>query len=127
VLQTGSVNEDLAGTSAYDIAQRWAQGRDVQLLGWKHAIDRGLDESVLQRSRTTTDKSYPVRLYGYAMCAIGGREGIAVSPQQMNELENGVLPCPVCGEPCGAKLEPSADVKATALLWNGARWHPHRA
>lgn len=125
ILQRGEVAEDLAGTSAYDIAQRWALDQGVVLIGWKHAIDRGVDASVLQRSRTTTDKSYPVRLYGYAVCASGGREGVALTPQQMNDLERGALPCPVCGEQCGATLEPAVEVKATALLWNGTRWHDH--
>lgn len=126
VLQSGDVTEDLAGTSAYDIAQRWALDQGVVPLGWKHAIDRGVNENVLQRSRTTTDKSTPMRLYGYAICGDGGgREGVAVSPRQMNELETGALPCPVCGEACGATLEPAAEVKTSALLWNGTRWHGH--
>ncbi len=126
VLQTGDVDEDLAGTSAYDAAQQWAQSQGVQLLGWKHAIDRGIDELQLQRSRTTTDKSAPVRLYGYALCSDSGeREGVAVTPQEMQDLESGKLPCPVCGDGCGAKLDPSADVKTSALFWNGARWHGH--
>jgi hypothetical protein len=124
VLQSGNVTEDLAGTTAYDIAYEWAVEHDVGLVGWKHAIDRGVNETLL-RSRTTTDKAAPLRLYGYVKCEQGGREAVAVTPQQMHDLEAGVLPCPVCGEGCGAKLQPAAAAKHAALLWNGARWHGH--
>lgn len=124
IVQHGVVTEDLAGTRAYDIAQQWATRAGLALEGWKHAVAG--NESYM-RSRTSTDKSAPLRLYGWANCADGGREGVAVTPQEMQDLESGALACPVCGDGCGAKLEPSAEVTASPLVWNGARWHGQRA
>jgi hypothetical protein len=122
VVQRGAVTDDLAGTRAYEVASQWASRNGLSLDGWKHAVD-GHDS--FMRSRTSTDKSQPVRLYGWANCADGGREAVAVTPQQMLDLESGALACPVCGDGCGAKIEPSADEKAIALVWNGTRWHGH--
>ena len=124
IVQRGVVTEDLAGTRAYEIAQQWAGRNGLALDGWKHAVAG--NESFM-RSRTSTDKSAPVRLYGWAICADGGREGVAVTPQEMQDLESGALACPVCGDGCGATLEPSADVKPGPLMWNGTRWHGQRA
>ena len=124
IVQRGVVTEDLAGTRAYDIAQQWATRNGLALDGWKHAVAG--TESYM-RSRTSTDKSAPLRLYGWANCTDGGREGVAVTPQEMQDLESGALVCPVCGDRCGAKLEPSADVTASPLVWNGTRWHGQRA
>jgi len=126
VLQSGDVHEDLAGTSAYDVAQRWAQDAGVMLVGWKHAIDRGISDSIVSRPRTSTDNAAtPMRLYGWANCTDGGREAVAVTPQQMRALEDGSIPCPVCGEACGVTLEPTTDVEGSAVAWNGVRWHGH--
>ncbi len=124
VVQRGAVIEDIAGTRAYDAAQQWATRNGLSLDGWKHAV---AGHASYMRSRTITDKTEPVRLYGWVNCANGGREGVAVTPQQMQDLESGKLACPVCGEGCGATLEPSAEVKTAALVWNGTRWHGDRA
>ena len=127
VLHCGAVNADSAGTFAYETAQLWASRNNIVLDGWKHAIDGVVDHGVAFRSRTSTDVTMPVRLYGWVNCGQGGREGVVVTPQQLHELEHGVVPCPVCGDTCGATLEPSIEVKAIALSWNGTRWHGQRA
>jgi hypothetical protein len=124
VVQRGAVIDDVAGTRAYDAAQQWATRNGLAPDGWKHAV---AGHESFMRSRTVTDKTAPVRLYGWANCADGGREGVAVTPQEMQDLESGRLACPVCGEACSATLEPSAEVKMTALVWNGTRWHGNRA
>jgi len=122
VIQSGGVDEDVTGMQAHDEAQQWAIRNGLTLEGWKHAAEHGLYGDL--RSRTSTDKTAPVRFHGWATCGNGeGREGIAVSAQQIRDLEQGDLACPVCGEGCGATLEPSADVIATAVTWNGSRWH----
>lgn len=117
----GSVNEDPSGTRAYESAQHWATDHRHPVLGWKHAVDRALSEP--GRTRTTTARHVGLRLFGWARCATGAREAIAVTPGQLKELELGALPCPVCGEACGVTLVPTNEVKAIARTWTGSRWH----
>ena len=120
VRQSGRVQEDVTGLRAHDEALQWALRNGLTLEGWKHATG-GYDPI---RARTSTDQSAPMRLYGWARCAAGeGCETVGVTPQQMRDLERGELPCPVCGEGCGAKLDPSAHATATAVTWTGTRWH----
>jgi hypothetical protein len=122
VIHTGDVDEDVTGMRAHEQAQQWATCNGVTLESWKHAVEHGIYGDL--RSRTATDRTTPVRLYGWAVCTNGeGREGVGVSPQQMHDLVAGALPCPVCGEGCGATIEPTVDVATFAVMWNGTRWH----
>lgn len=122
VVREGSADDDVTGMQAHEQAQQWAAHHGVTLEGWKHAAEHGGYGNL--RSRTATDRTTPVRLYGWAICTSGeGREGIGVSPQQMADLAAGALPCPVCGEGCGATITPTTDVATHAVIWNGSRWH----
>jgi len=111
VMQKGEQAHDRAGARAHEAAQRWLARTGLPVGGWSHAIDR-------------TPVDGPARvLYGWVQCPTGLREAVAITGSQRRELETGTLPCPVCGEPCGATLAPSAEVKHGALSWTGARWH----
>jgi hypothetical protein len=123
VIRTGDVDdEDVSGVRAHEEAQRWATQNGVTLESWKHAVAHGIYGDL--HARTKTDRSTPVRLYGWAICTDGeGREGVGVTPEEMHELVAGALPCPVCGERCGATIEPTMDVATFAVVWNGTRWH----
>lgn len=125
VVVHGDVAEDASGARAYAIALASSESHGVVVAGWKHAIDRGIgDPDAPPHPRTTTAKSVPLLLYGWAICkAQRGREPVGLSPAQVRELESGVLPCPSCGDGCGATLDPSSDVLAVAMGWNGTRWH----
>ena len=80
VLHTGDVDEDATGLRAHEQAQQWAARNGVTIESWKHAAEHGFFGDL--RSRTATDRSTPVRLYGWAICTNGeGREGVGVSPQ----------------------------------------------
>jgi hypothetical protein len=128
VVEHGTVADDSSGERAFETAQARAVAQDLPVAGWKHSVDH-LGRILLApmlfpvRGRTTTDKSLPLRLHGWAKCGDRGREAIAVSPQQLRDLEDGGIPCPVCEEACGVVFQPSPDAKPTALVWNGTRWH----
>jgi len=128
VRQQGELDDDDAsGSHAFDAAQDWISRNQLAVAGWRHAIARGLDTSEPGRPRTQSSRSRALLLYGWAKCTVlDGREAVCVAPAEMRALEDGTLPCPVCGEGCGATLEPTGEVKHRALAWNGKRWGPAR-
>lgn len=108
----GTVAGDRAGARAFETACRRMAELGVPLGGWTHAIDR---------DRCTDAPA--AQHYGWAECATGGREPITLTEPQRDALTRRLLPCPVCGEPCGPALRAADEVKRIALAWNGARWH----
>lgn len=108
----GTVAGDRAGARAFETASRRMAELGVPLGGWTHAIDR---------DRSTDAPA--AQHYGWAECATGAREPITLTEAQREALARGLLPCPVCGDPCGPSLRVADDVKRIALAWNGARWH----
>lgn len=112
--------DDASGLLAFDAAQDWVGRNELAVAGWRHAVDRGLEEP--GRPRTQSSRSRPMLLFGWACCGTGGREAVCVTPVEMRALEDGTLPCPVCGEGCCATLAPTDEVKQRALSWNGKRW-----
>ena len=124
IVGDGEIEGDVTGAQAFDMAQTWARENHFALAGWKHAMDRNADLQV-SRPRTKSEDRSPLKLYGWLHCGNGGREAVVVTPNQLRDIEAGTIPCPVCAEECGAMLEPSLEMKDTALLWNGTRWHSH--
>lgn len=122
VVEEGLVADE-ASEQAFEAAKARAAEHDLAVAGWKHSVDQLAPMFFPVRSRTTTDRSAPLRLHGYAHCADGGREAVGVSPLEIRQLEEGTLPCPVCGDPCGAQFEPNPNAKTAALVWAGSRWH----
>ena len=125
VIEHGFTHDDEAsGARAYQAAQLRAQQHKLAVAGWKHSVEQLQPMMFPVRGRTTTDKSEPIRLYGWAQCADdSGREALGLTPTQLRDLEEGRIPCPVCGEACGGSFEPSITAKPLALLWSGVRWH----
>ena len=121
IVHEGELEDDASGLRAYEAASAWIASQERPVSCWKHAVyapDPGI-----ARQRVTTSRSAPLRLHGWAMCRSGGREPVAVSPQEMRALEERELTCPVCGDACGATLTPDQTVAAVALSWTGKRWH----
>lgn len=111
VVHKGSEPGDRAGARGYEAAHRWLVRSGLPVGGWSHAIDR-----------TPSADVAPI-VYGWIQCPTGTREAVAITAAQRLELATGALPCPVCGERCGAQLVPSEQARPSALSWTGTRWH----
>ena len=116
VIHAGDVDDDVTGMRAQEQAQQWATRNGVTLEGWKHASENGFYGAL--RSRTATDRTTPVRMYGWAICTNGeGREGVGVSPQQNTISSQVPYPAPSVGGVADDRANPRCRDHRRDLEW----------
>jgi hypothetical protein len=119
-IHTSETRDDATGGLAYENAVQWAEQFGHTIRGWKQQA--GTDAVVFMPvpARTTTDRN--TLLYGWVRCTSGERAGVAVTANQLGDLESQMLPCPRCGSACKLDFEPSSETKSQAVRWTGTRW-----
>jgi len=120
-IHTSETRDDASGALAYESAVQWAQQFGHTLRGWKQQVGTAIVFMPVP-TRTTTDRNIPMLLYGWVHCSSGERAGVAVTANQLGDLESQMLPCPRCAGSCKLDFEPAAETKPVAVRWTGTAW-----